>query len=68
LRAGTVGHSRYDSISLVSPAAMDKTAGFFIHIVEKIANSEIFPIPAGIPDDLKEKLDIYFGRKPPKDE
>ena len=68
LRAGTIGHSRYDSIDLTSPAAIEKTSGFMIYFSEKIVNSEVFPIPPGIPDDLKEKLDIYFGRKPPKDE
>jgi Iap family predicted aminopeptidase len=68
LRTGTVGHSRYDSIGLVSPATMEKTTEFMIYFTKKIVNSVAFPIPAGIPDDLKEKLEIYFGRKPPKDE
>jgi Zn-dependent M28 family amino/carboxypeptidase len=67
-RAGTVGHSRHDDIKYCSAAAMDKSTGFMVYFTEKIVNSEIFPIPAGIPDDLKEKLEIYFGRKPPKDE
>ena len=68
LRSGTVGHSRYDEIKLTSPSIMEKTTSFMIYFTDKIINSEIFPIPTGIPDDLKEKLEIYFGRKPPKEE
>lgn len=68
LRAGTVGHSRYDAIGLVSPAAMEKTTAFMIYFTEKIVNSVTFPVAPGIPEDLKEKLEIYFGRKPSKDD
>ena len=68
LRAGTIGHSRYDGIKLTSPATMEKTTAFMVYFTEKIINSKVFPIPTGIPDDLKEKLEIYFGRKPPKDD
>jgi len=67
-RAGTIGHSRYDGISLTSPATMEKTTDFMIHFTERIVNSEVFPVPPGVPDDLKEKLEVYFGRKPPTDE
>ena len=67
LRGGTVGHNRYDTISLCSPCAMEKSVRFMLHFCDRIINSEALPIPAGIPDDLKEKLDIYFGRKPPED-
>ena len=68
LRAGTIGHNRYDAIKLCSPQTMEKTTEFMIYFTERIVNSEMLPIPAGIPDDLKEKLDVYFGRKPPKEE
>ena len=67
-RFGTVGHCRNDIIKLCSAAAMEKSTAFMLHITERIANSEVFPIPADIPSDLKDKLDIYFNRKPPEDE
>jgi Iap family predicted aminopeptidase len=66
-RAGTIGHSRYDKIEFASPATMEKTAAFMIYFTEKIVNSAVFPIPPGIPEDQKEQLEIYFGRKPPKE-
>jgi len=68
LRTGTVGHSRHDAIKYCSPATMEKTTAFMIYVTEKIVNSAAFPVPPEIPEDLKEKLEIYFGRKPPKDE
>jgi hypothetical protein len=68
LRSGTIGHSRYDEIKFTSAATMEKTTDFTLHCMGRIINSEILPIPRGIPDDLKEKLEVYFGRKPPKEE
>ncbi|MCL2518264.1 MAG: M28 family metallopeptidase, partial [Oscillospiraceae bacterium] len=63
LRSGTIGHSRYDAIQLVSPATMEKTTAFMIYFTEKIVNSVIFPVPTTIPQDLKDQLETYFGRK-----
>jgi len=62
-RGGTVGHSRYDVIDLVSPRSLDCTIRFLIHFSGKIINSVVFPVPSTIPDKIKEKLDVYFGRK-----
>ncbi len=67
-RGGTTGHNRLDAIGLISAAALNKTACFMLRFTERIANSEVFPVPEGIPEALQEKLDIYFGRKPPEDE
>ena len=67
LRSGTVGHGRHDVIDYCSPNAMEKSAAFMLYFTERIVNSEFFPIPPEIPGDLKDKLDIYFGRKPPED-
>lgn len=63
-RSGTIGHSRYDTIDLVSERTLDNSIQFFIKFSEKIINSEIFPIPHNIPDTIKEKLAVYFDRKP----
>jgi len=62
-RRGTGGHNRYDIIDLVSPKSLGDSARFLIHLSERIINSEVFPIPAGVPENIKEKLEVYFGRK-----
>ena len=67
LRGGTVGHSRQDIIGLCSPAAMDKSTRFMLHFTSRIVNSAVLPVPPEVPEDLKDKLAIYFGRKPPED-
>lgn len=67
LRGGTIGHNRNDVIEFCSSAAMEKSTRFMLYFTKKIVNSEAFPIPPGIPDDLKEKLEKYFGRKPQDD-
>ena len=62
-RSGTSGHNRYDIIDLCSPESLQKSIEFLTHFCGRLANSQVFPVPRGIPEDLKEKLAVYFGRK-----
>jgi len=62
-RTGVAGHSRYDAINLISERVMDDSIRFIIHFSEKLINSEVFPVSQTIPDNLKEKLDAFWGRK-----
>ena len=63
-RAGTGGHNRYDIIDLVSADSLNESVEFLIYFSRRIVDSEIFPVKPEIPEDLKEKLEVYFCRKP----
>jgi len=64
LRAGTIGHSRYDTLDLISARVLDESIRFMLLFSEKLINSEVFPVSKVIPDNLKEKLDGFWGRVP----
>jgi Zn-dependent M28 family amino/carboxypeptidase len=68
-RQGTGGgHTRYDTIDLISARSLEQSARFFIHFSGRLANSEYFPVTRNVPDVIKEKLDVYMGRKDAKTE
>ena len=36
---------------------------FAVRLIDRVANSVRMPVPCGMPDEMKEKLDKYFRRK-----
>ncbi len=59
------GHSRWDIVWPLSGDTLERATDYAKHIIDKAANSEIFPIERKMPDDMKEKLENYFryGKK-----
>ena len=60
--AGTI-HNRYDTPALMSGRQMEEDAAFIAAFAERMANSRRCPVDRTIPDNVKEKLDIYLTRK-----
>lgn len=62
--AGTSSiHSRYDSHKLLSMDNMMGDIAFIGDFVNTMANAAQCPVAREIPDNMKDKLDIYLNRK-----
>jgi len=61
-----VFHCRRDVETPLLKEPMAKTQDFMRVLTQRLVNSEEFPIPREIPDDMKEQIDVYFRRKPAK--
>jgi len=59
---GTI-HNSYDTMALMSPEQLKKDIDFIAAVAYRMANSVRCPISREIPDNMKEKLDIYLTRK-----
>ena len=59
---GTI-HNSYDTMALMSPEQLKKDIDFIAAFAYRMANSVRCPISREIPDNMKEKLDIYLTRK-----
>ena len=42
---------------------MLENVDFAVKLIGRVANAAFVPIPCGMPDAMKEKLDKYFKRK-----
>ena len=56
-------HNRYDTLALMSGSQMAEDIRFLITFVDRMANARYCPVERTIPDNMKEKLDIYLNRK-----
>ncbi len=56
-------HSRYDSQKLLSMDNMLADIGFIGTFVDTMANAAQMPVAREMPDNMKDKLDIYLNRK-----
>ncbi len=56
-------HNSYDTIALMKGQQMVDDCAFIIFFTERMANAAICPVAREIPDNMKEKLDIYLSRK-----
>ena len=56
-------HNRYDTIEIVSGRQMVEDTAFIRAFVERIANAAICPVSKTIPENVREKLDEYLGKK-----
>ena len=56
-------HNSYDTMALMSGRQMVEDIEFIIAFTDRMANSRRCPVAREIPDNVKEKLDIYLLRK-----
>ena len=60
-------HNRYDTLKLMKAEHMVKDIEFIQAFVDRMANAVRTPVKREIPDNMKERLDEYLGRKRPKE-
>ena len=63
---GTI-HNRYDTLKLMKAEHMVKDIEFIQAFVDRMANVVHMPVKREMPENMKERLDEYLGRKRPKD-
>ncbi len=56
-------HDRYDTIDVMSADQMIRDIHFVKVFADRMANAVKCPVSKEIPDSIKEKLDVYLGRK-----
>ena len=56
-------HNSYDTLALMKGEQMEADIAFLIAFVTRMANAVRCPVAREIPDNMKEKLDIYLARK-----
>ena len=56
-------HNRYDTADSLKPAQLEKDIAFITAFADRMANAVYPPVNHTIPDNMKEKLDIYLARK-----
>lgn len=56
-------HNSYDTMALMKGEQMAADIDFIIAFTEQMANAACCPVKHTIPDNVKEKLDIYLARK-----
>ncbi len=60
-------HNRYDTLELLSMERMEEDIAFIQSFVDRMANAARLPVKREIPQNMKDKLDEYNGRKRPKE-
>ena len=63
---GTI-HNSYDTLKLMKAEHMAQDIGFIQAFTDRMANAVRIPVKREMPDNMKERLDEYLGRKRPKD-
>lgn len=56
-------HNAYDTQAVMSPRQMVEDIDFLISFVDRMANAQRMPVAKEMPDNMKEKLDVYLFRK-----
>ncbi len=56
-------HNSYDTASIMRGEQMEADIGFITAFTERMANAKRCPVAKEMPDNMKEKLDIYLTRK-----
>ena len=56
-------HNSYDTAKLMSGEQMVKDIEFIVAFTGRMANAQRCPVAREIPENIKEKLDIYLARK-----
>jgi len=56
-------HNSYDTAAVMSEAQMEADCAFILEFAQQMANAAICPVARSMPDNMKEKLDIYLCRK-----
>lgn len=55
-------HTRQDLIAPLSAKQLRINGDFAIRMISYVAESQVLPVPTGMPDDVKKGLDEYFHR------
>ena len=56
-------HNSYDTMALMSGEQMVEDIDFLVRFTNRMANAQRCPVGRQMPDNMKEKLDIYLNRK-----
>ena len=56
-------HTRRDLMPPLGNRQLRENVDFAVRLIDRVANSVRMPVPCGMPDEMKEKLDKYFHRK-----
>jgi Zn-dependent M28 family amino/carboxypeptidase len=59
-RDGFGMHTRYDTIDLISPWSLKRSACVLGCIAERLAQAEVMPFKREVPEEFKRKLDTYY--------
>lgn len=59
-RDGFGMHTRHDTVALISPWSLARSARLLGCIAEHLANAEVFPFQREVPEKLLKELDDYF--------
>lgn len=62
-QGGAVIHSRKDVIDYLEEENYYKSCDFIAKFLSRLVNSVAFPVEKEIPENMKQELDYYFGRK-----
>ena len=60
-------HNSYDTLKVMSAARLAQDIDLISAFVETMTNARHFPVKRCMPDRMKDKLDVYLGRKRDKD-
>ena len=60
-------HNSYDTLKLMKAEHMAADIAFIQAFTDRMANAVRIPVKREMPDNMKERLDEYLGRKRPKD-
>ena len=56
-------HNSYDTRAVMSAAQLLKDIGFIVAFTDRMAGAAVCPVERTMPDNMKDKLDIYLCRK-----
>ena len=56
-------HNSYDTAAVMKGEQMEQDVQFVIDFTDRMANAKRCPVARQMPDNMKEKLDIYLSRK-----
>jgi len=59
---GTI-HNRYDTIAILKMSRVQEDIDFICAFTERMANAAKLPVSREIPQEMKDKLDVYLSRK-----
>ncbi len=58
-------HNSYDTLALMKGEQMVQDIAFIQAFTERMVNAKRCPVARQMPENMKEKLDVYLGRKRP---
>lgn len=62
-QGGAQIHSRRDVIDFLEEENYYKSCDFIAYFAERLISSKVFPVEKDIPNNMKEEIEYYFGRK-----